>query len=50
MTLNNLNLYGPGFQIKVLSALLTHKEFLLNIQDILSDESLGYVRIFLSEI
>ena len=38
MTLNNLNVYGPSFQIKVRSALLTHKEFLLNIQDVLSDE------------
>jgi replicative DNA helicase len=38
MTLNNLNVYGPSFQIKVISALLTHKEFLLNIQDVLSDE------------
>ena len=37
MTLNNLNVYGPSFQIKVISALLTHKEFLLNIQDVLSD-------------
>ena len=38
MTLKNLNQYGPHFQIKVLSSLLTHKEFLVNIQDILSDE------------
>ncbi len=38
MTLNNLNAYGPGFQIKVISSLLTHKEFLLNIHDVLSDE------------
>jgi hypothetical protein len=38
MTLNSLNIYGPSFQIKVISALLTHKEFLLNIQDVLSDE------------
>ena len=38
MTLLNLNQYGPHFQIKVLSSLLTHKEFLVNIQDILSDE------------
>ena len=38
MTLNNLNAYGPSFQIKVISALLTHKEFLLNIQDVLSEE------------
>jgi replicative DNA helicase len=38
LTLNNLNAYGPGFQIKVISSLLTHKEFLLNIHDVLSDE------------
>ena len=38
MTLNNINAYGPAFQIKVLSALLTHKEFLTNIHDIISDE------------
>ena len=38
MTLNNLNSYGPGFQTKVLSSLLNHKEFLVNIHDILSEE------------
>jgi replicative DNA helicase len=38
MTLSNLNAYGPGFQVKVLSSLLNHKEFLLNIYDILSEE------------
>ena len=38
MTLNKLNAYGPAFQIKVLSALLTHKEFLVNIHDIISEE------------
>ena len=38
MTLNNLNAYGISFQVKVLSSLLTHKEFLLNIQDVLSEE------------
>lgn len=38
MTLVNLNQYGMPFQIKVLSSLLTHKEFLLNIHDILSEE------------
>jgi replicative DNA helicase len=36
--LSNLSQYGVGFQIKVLSSLLTHKEFLLNIQDVLSEE------------
>ena len=38
MTLNNMDQYGPQFQIKVLSSLLTHKEFLTNIHDILSEE------------
>jgi len=38
MTLINLNQYGPAFQIKVISSLLTHKEFLVNIHDIISDE------------
>jgi replicative DNA helicase len=38
MTLINLNQYGTSFQIKVLSSLLTHKEFLTNIHDILSEE------------
>jgi replicative DNA helicase len=38
LTLNNLSAYGIGFQVKVLSSLLTHKEFLLNIQDVLSEE------------
>jgi len=37
-SLSNLNAYGPAFQIKVISALLTHKEFLLNIQDVLNEE------------
>jgi len=38
MTLTSLNQYGSHFQIKVLSSLLTHKEFLTNIHDILSEE------------
>ena len=38
MTLINLNQYGTAFQIKVISALLTHKEFLTNIHDIISEE------------
>ena len=38
MTLSNLNSYGPGFQIKVLASLLNHKEFLINIHDILSED------------
>ena len=38
MTLNSVNQYGHEFQVKVLSSLLTHKEFLTNIYDIISDE------------
>ena len=38
MTLTNINQYGPGFQVKVLAALLNHKEFLINIHDIISEE------------
>ena len=38
MTLRTIEEYGPGFQVKVLSALLTHKEFLTNIYDILSED------------
>ena len=38
MTLNTLQQYGTAFQIKVISALLTHKDFLINIHDIISDE------------
>jgi len=38
MTLNTLQQYGTAFQIKVISALLTHKDFLININDIISDE------------
>lgn len=37
-TLNSLAAYGPTFQTKVLSALLTDKEFLINIHDSLIDE------------
>ena len=37
-SLQSLSQYGSGFQIKVISSLLTHKEFLLNIHDVLSDE------------
>jgi replicative DNA helicase len=36
--LSTLAQYGTQFQIKVLSSLLTHKEFLINIHDVLSDE------------
>ncbi len=38
MTLSNLSQYGINFQIKVLSSLLTHKEFLLNIHDVISED------------
>ena len=38
MTLSELDKYGPQFQVKVLSSLLNHKEFLINVHDIL-DES-----------
>jgi len=38
MTLNSIQNYGHKFQIQVLSSLLTHKEFLVNIHDIISDE------------
>jgi len=38
MTLRAINEYGPGFQIKVLAALLNHKDFLINIHDIISEE------------
>jgi replicative DNA helicase len=36
--LNQLNQYGVSFQIKVLSSLLKHKEFLQGIYDILEEE------------
>ena len=38
MTLRDINQYGPGFQIKVLAALLNNKNFLVNIHDIVSEE------------
>jgi len=38
MTLNSLSTYGTAFQVKVLSSLLTHKEFLQNINDVLSEQ------------
>jgi replicative DNA helicase len=38
MTLNSIDQYGYHFQIKVISSLLTEKEFLLNIHDIISEE------------
>jgi replicative DNA helicase len=38
MTLQSIEEYGQSFQMKVISSLLTHKEFLQNINDVLSDE------------
>ena len=36
--LNTLNAYGSGFQIKILSSLLKHKEFLQTINDVVEPE------------
>jgi len=41
MTLHNIDQYGPQFQIKVISSLLTHKDFLINIHDILDENDFG---------
>jgi len=38
MTLKSIDEYGPVFQMKVISSLLTHKEFLQNINDVLDSE------------
>ena len=38
MTLQKLNQYGKGFQLKVLGSLLTDKSFLLNVRDVLRDD------------
>jgi replicative DNA helicase len=38
LTLSSLENYGIGFQIKVISALLTNKPFLQNVNDVLSEE------------
>lgn len=38
MTLKSIDEYGPIFQMKVISSLLTHKEFLQNINDVLDDD------------
>ena len=38
MTLSSIESYGISFQIKVLSALLTDKPFLQNINDVLTEE------------
>jgi len=41
MTLQSIDQYGPQFQIKVISSLLTHKDFLVNIHDILDENDFG---------
>ena len=38
MRLSSIDEYGPQFQTKVISSLLTHKDFLINIYDILDPE------------
>ena len=38
MTLNSIESYGIGFQVKVLSGLLTDKPFLQNINDVLTED------------
>ena len=38
MTIQSMEQYGHGFQIKVISSLLTHKEFLTNIYDVLNED------------
>jgi replicative DNA helicase len=38
VVLSNLDQYGSDFQIKVISSLLTHKEFLVNIHDVLYEK------------
>ena len=37
-TLETINSYGHAFQIKVISSLLTHKDFLNNVYDIINEE------------
>ena len=41
MTLQSIDQYGPQFQTKVIASLLTHKDFLINIHDILDESSFG---------
>ena len=41
MTLQSIDQYGPQFQTKVISALLSNKDFLINIHDILDETSFG---------
>jgi replicative DNA helicase len=38
MTLNSLESYGINFQVKVIASLLTNKEFLNNVHDVLDEE------------
>jgi replicative DNA helicase len=38
LTLHTLNNYGADFKIKAISSLLTHKEFLTNIHDIINED------------
>jgi len=38
LTLRDINQYGPGFQTKVIAALLNSKNFLVNIHDIISED------------
>lgn len=38
MTLKTLSAYGKGFQLKVLGSLLTDKNFLLNVRDVLQED------------
>ena len=35
-TLETINNYGHAFQVKVISSLLTHKDFLNNVYDIIN--------------
>jgi replicative DNA helicase len=41
MVLHSIDEYGPQFQTKVISSLLTHKDFLINIHDILDPDMFG---------
>ena len=37
VALQSIDAYGNLFQIKVISSLLTHKKFLINIHDIINE-------------
>jgi replicative DNA helicase len=41
--LSSLDQYGSDFQIKVISSLLTHKEFLINIYDVLDENDFNNI-------